>query len=154
MLQAIDAGSFDIVREFLDDAAIDWQQSDDGSIYITSLDFNFWIQPLPDGSGYEFFTYWPFCQGVRPDEALSFANECNLELQMIQFSVTSCGSRLQGHYALYVPDGIERRSLIHTARRFAEVFAEAVNSHGAYVLAVSLEPHSRAEFPIALSTKH
>jgi hypothetical protein len=131
-----------IAGEFLSDAAIDWRYHDNGSIYVTSLDFNFWIEALPDSQGYQFQTYWPFCDSAKEHEALSFANECNLTLQMVQFSFEPSKVRLYGHYALYLSADIERRLFVMTARRFAAIFASIMDSERAYLLASEIEPSS------------
>jgi hypothetical protein len=128
-----------VAGEFLSDAAIDWRYNDDGSIYVTSLDFNFWIETLPEGQGYQFLTYWPFCDRAKEREALSFVNECNQTLPMVQFSLEPSQMRLYGHYALYLPSEIDRRTFVMTARRFAAIFASVIESDGAYMLAYEIE---------------
>lgn len=131
-----------VAGEFLSDAAIDWRYHDDGSIYVTSLEFNFWIETLPDSQGYQFLTYWPFCSTVKEYEALSFVNECNLTLPMVQFSLELSQMRLYGHYALYLPAEIDRRMLVMAARRFAAIFASVMDSDGAYLLTSEIGPNS------------
>ena len=153
-MEAVCRSILGILCEFLSDSAIDWRHEDDGSIYITSLDFNFWIMPSSEGMGVEFYTYWPFCDGVRSDEALSFANECNLAAPMVQFSVSSCLTRLAGHYALYVSGNLDRRSFTVSVRKFAETFAAAMNGPNAYLLAIEFEPQQKSAFSTTASTTH
>lgn len=153
-MEAVRKPLLGIAGEFLSDAAIDWQQEDDGSIYVTSLDFNFWILPLSDQGGIEFYTYWPFCEGVTSTEALSFANECNFAVPMAQFSAGPCLTRLLGHYALYVPSDLDRRNFIMSVRKFSESFAAAMNGPSAYLLAVDVTSQQKVALSIAPSTTH
>ena len=143
-----------VAGEFLSDAAIDWRCHDDGSIYVTSLDFNFWIEALPDDQGYQFLTYWPFCDSAKEREALSFVNECNLTLPMVQFSLEHSQMRLYGHYALYLPAEIDRRMFVMAARRFSAIFASVMESDGAYLLATEIQPNSSKVVAILYSTTH
>lgn len=138
-METIEDGRLGVIGEFLSDAAIDWRYHDNGSIYVTSLDFNFWIETLPENQGYQFHTYWPFCDSAKEREALSFANECNLALPMVQFSLEHSQMRLYGHYALYVPAEIDRRMFVMAARRFAAIFATVIESDGAYLLAYEID---------------
>jgi hypothetical protein len=140
--------------EFLSDAAIDWRHHDDGSIYVTSLEFNFWIETLPESQGYQFLTYWPFCDSAKEREGLAFTNECNLTLPMVQFSLEHNQMRLCGHYALYQPAEIERRMLVMSARRFAAIFASVMESDGAYLLATEIETNPNKNLAILYSTVH
>ena len=128
-----------VAGEFLSDAAIDWRYHDDGSIYVTSLEFNFWIETLPEGQGYQFLTYWPFCDRAKEREALCFTNECNQTLPMVQFSLEHSQMRLYGHYALYLPAEIDRRMFVMAARRFSTIFASVTESEGAYLLAYEFD---------------
>lgn len=139
---------------FLSDAAIDWRYHDDGSIYVTSLDFNFWIETLPESQGYQFLTYWPFCDRAKEREALCFTNECNLTLPMVQFSLEHSQMRLYGHYAQYVSADIDRRMFVMAARRFAAIFASVMESELAYLLAYEIEQKPSCGLVGIYSTTH
>lgn len=48
-MQLIPGAMSDRVWEVLSDAAIDWKIDDNGSTYVTSLDFPFWLDVLGGG---------------------------------------------------------------------------------------------------------
>ena len=143
-----------IAEEFLSDAAIDWRYHDDGSIYVTSLDFNFWIETLPQNQGYQFLTYWPFCDRAKEREALSIVNDSNQTLPMVQFSLEQSQMRLYGHYGLYLPPKIDRRIFVMAARRFAAIFASVMQSDGAYLLACEMKQTPSCSIVGIYSTTH
>ena len=143
-----------VAGEFLSDAAIDWRTHNDSSIYVTSLEFNFWIETLPESQGYQFQTYWPFCSSEKEHEALSFANECNQTLPMVQFSLEHSQMRLYGHYALYLPATIDRRMFVMAARRFSAIFASVMEGERAYLLSYEIEPKPARTFIGIYSTTH
>lgn len=139
-MELIPGAMSDRVWEVLSDAAIDWKIDDNGSTYVTSLDFPFWLDVLGGGEGFYFYTYCSVREGVEEAELLRFVNDCNLGLPMLQFSASKCGRRFQAHYSLYKPEGLHQRSFLFAARRFAEIFMKVLEDEDNFVTGTDFEP--------------
>lgn len=139
-MQLIPVAMGDKVWDVLSDAAIDWKIDDNGSTYVTSLDFPFWLDVLAGDEGFYFHTYCSVREGVGEAELLRFVNDCNLALPMVQFSASKCGRRLQAHHSLYKPEGLHQRSFLFAARRFAEIFMKVLGDEDNYVIGTDFEP--------------
>jgi hypothetical protein len=146
-MQLVPKSMTENVWEALSDAAIDWRIDVDGSTYVTSLDFPFWLDFLAEDEGFYFYTYCTVRESVGEAELLRFANECNLALPMIQFSASKCCQRFQAHYSLFKLEGIHQRSLLFAARRFAEIFMKVLQDEDNHVTGMDCDPEEFASSP-------
>lgn len=88
-MQLIPGAMGDTVWDVLSNAAIDWKIDDNGSAYVTSLDFPFWFDVLGGDEGFYFYTYCSVREGGGEAELLRSVNDCNLGLPMLQFSAST-----------------------------------------------------------------
>lgn len=139
-MQLIPGAMGDTVWGVLSNAAIDWKIDDNGSAYVTSLDFPFWFDVLGGDEGFYFYTYCSVREGGGEAELLRSVNDCNLGLPMLQFSASKCGRRFQAHYSLYKPEGLHQRSFLFAAHRTAEIFMEVLGDEDNYVTGTDFEP--------------
>lgn len=117
--------TLDCLARVLDDAATDFQRRDDESLYILDEPFPYFLR-LNDGNDILiFWTHLNIIEGIGADELRDFANDCNCNLNLVQFSYHNERQRFYGHYALVVKDGLNRKQVLRTGRRFAGTFHEA-----------------------------
>lgn len=119
--------SIEALSAMLDDAAIDHEIQDEDSIYATGYPFNIWLKVDTDAGAVMLSTYWPFAPGTSEQEALAYANLCNRERIMVQFSIPDAWHRLWGHYWLSCRDAFARKTLLRSAQKFSCIFQSAVN---------------------------
>lgn len=128
MIQASDI-SIETVARLLDDAAIDNSLDDEGDLYVTGLQFNFWIRFNQETKLLQFHTFWDLLPDVTEAEALSCMSALNGTYVMLQFSLSPDASRLHAAYMFPTHDGLNPRFLFRTARMFAAIFYQAVHDN-------------------------
>lgn len=118
--------SLEYVKAVLESAAIDYTENGDECVYVTGLQFNFWIFAQPERSVIDMVTYEQLPDGVDEFAALRCVNALNQKFVMVQFSLSECGERLNGRYLLSCRDGLAPAALLRGARMFSSVFHDAV----------------------------
>lgn len=97
-----------------------------GDIYVTGLDFNFWITADTDIGRVTLRTYWHFRQPIYELDALRCANHCNVSYIALQFSVRSAGERLAAAQVLPFDQFPGDDALIAIVKAFPIVFLAAL----------------------------
>lgn len=141
--------SIDNVTQVLDDAVIDFTVTEDGGVYVTGLNFNFWIRHDEKGQLLHFTTFWDLRPEVSELEALQCANALNYEYIMAQFYTGADGRQMRAAYAFPIHEGFYPRFFLRAARLFAGVFRSAVLDPIAQPL---LEPWPEQDAPSEPST--
>ena len=114
------------VAGFLDAAGIDQVVQSDDSVYVTGLNFNFWIQSHADDHALTFYTNWPLRPSVSEDIALRFVNMLNTSKILVQFAHIAEKNLMAGHAWMSCKDGFSGTQMVRTATRFASIFGGAV----------------------------
>lgn len=115
------------LAEVLEAQEISFLEEPNGSLYVTGLEFNFWISICQEAKRLKLSTYWEFVEGVSEIEALRCANHCNRTYIFSQFSVSKCLERLNADQILQLQDGLQVAGIINSAECFAGIFNAALN---------------------------
>lgn len=121
------AFSIEDLSSMLEEAAIDHEIQENSAIYATGYPFNIWLKIDAENKAIMLSSYWPFPVNLTQQEALAYANNCNCERIMVQFSVPDAWHRLWGHYWLSYRDGLTRKTLLRCAQKFSCIFQATVN---------------------------
>jgi hypothetical protein len=121
-----DAVTIDLIRQFLDDAAINHRPASASSLYVTGYASPFWLHVDEDEREVVLSSYWDFSSKADEASLLSFTNQLNVDWRMVQFAFAPSDHRLLAHYALSYRDGLLRRQVLRSASTFAAVFGKAI----------------------------
>jgi hypothetical protein len=117
--------NLDYIAEILTESAIDVDRTYDDCLYVTGGAFPvFWSIE----SNREALVFWTFLDALDngdEDQCVRFANACNLEFNMVQFSYNITRCKFYGHHVLFTKEGLNRKQMIRTGRRFGSIFAKA-----------------------------
>jgi hypothetical protein len=126
-MKPINEASLEYVKAVLESAAIDYTENGDECVYVTGLQFNFWIFAQPERSVIDMVTYEQLPEGVDEFAALRCVNALNQKFIMVQFSLSECGERLNGRYLLSCRAGLPPAALLRAAQMFSSVFGDAIS---------------------------
>lgn len=147
----------DAISAIIELHGIDVKRSDDECIYIN-------ISPIPifmrhDGESRDivWWTYLETSPLISEAELIAFANQCNCEFNLVQFSFSNVRNRFYGHYNMLAKDGLIETQLLRTLHRFSIIFGEAT-SEGVklgYLREIDrAETHDAAEQPGTTPSMH
>ena len=133
-MNTLEFSDIDIERiaQSFEAAAISFKtDEEDSELYLTDgIDFPFWLKIDEKKKRIKFYTYLKAKDGTSPENLKEFAHELNDQYVTVRFtiSVDEEDGRvyLFGDYFLYTGFGIIVPQLIHTAKKFAKIFIDAV----------------------------
>lgn len=114
-----------LLEEF-DAVAVDAEQIDPESIYVTGQAFNFWVRINKKSQYLVFSTYAQMQVDGASIDALRFVNELNDIWSLAQFSTSFENDRLYAFYMLSFKGGMLRKQFLRTAVHFPNIFSEVV----------------------------
>lgn len=94
---------------------------------------------------------------MTESELMSFANQCNYEFNLVQFSFSNVRNRFYGHYTMLAKDGLIETQLLRTLHRFSIIFGEATSEGvklGYFKEIDRAETHDAAEQPGTTPSMH
>jgi len=123
-ISALDV-NFDNLAIILTDAVIEVDRSYDDCLYVTGGEFPVFWSLEPSHDALVFWTFLDARESADEDPCVKFANECNLDFNMVQFSYNTTRRKFYGHHVMITKDGLNRKQAIRTGRRFGRIFAKA-----------------------------
>ena len=114
------------LASLLEAAVIEFKIDPDGDIYASDgLEFPVWITIAEDKKLIAFFTFFD-PDGAGIEDALSFVNQINQSIVVVQFSWQA--GKLWGHYWLTYDGGIDVKHFIKMLRRFSGAFVSGIET--------------------------
>ena len=117
--------SLDCLADALADAAIDFDRAYDDCLYVTVSDIPVFWTIEPNHDALVFWTFLEALEDADEDQCVRFTNECNLDFNMVQFSYNITRCKFYGHHVMITKEGLNRKQMIRTGRRFGSIFAKA-----------------------------
>jgi len=160
---AIIAEKSELTSEFLlnlfDEAGFTPKADEDGDLYVAGEGavFPFWIAPAPSEGLIKIFTYIRMRLDVTLEEAIAFANNANTNIILPSFFIHQKNNGEIFFWAdcvLAIEFGIDTRTIIATARRFAGAFHYALSCDDDHFFASRQENANETAIPRRNSLVH
>ena len=120
------------IAEAFDLAALEYDiDTEDNELYVkgSCVDFPLWVEIDGERKTIRLYTHIKFSDDAPREELDGFAQMLNNTYMTVQFSTVrrdDGGAFLKGYYNIYTNFGIIVPQLIHTIKKFSEIFIDAV----------------------------
>lgn len=119
--------NIDAISAIIERHGIDVKQSDDECIYINISSIPIFMRHDSESRDIVWWTYLETSTLMPESELIAFANQCNYEFNLVQFSFSNVRNRFYGHYTMLAKDGLIETQLLRTLHRFSIIFGEATS---------------------------
>lgn len=117
-----------LLCQILDEAAVEYRLDEDGDIYVTDLEFPFWIRFMEGRKFLDFSTYIGAKRDGVASRLVELANACNETVFLLSAHYDRETGRLYGQYVMPYQYGLVREHFLLVARRFGGSFRSVVST--------------------------